>query len=58
MAACVMGIFDRQQQIILKIDFYDVDPQMFDNLMSIINEKQKQSKMKKGKGQRAAPLEE
>jgi hypothetical protein len=23
----------------LKIDFYDVDPQMFDNLMAIINEK-------------------
>ena len=41
MAACVMGIFDQQQQNILRIDFYDVDPQMFDNLMAIINEKNK-----------------
>lgn len=42
MAACVIGMFDQQQQETLKIDFYDIDPHMFDNLMQVINVKGKQ----------------
>jgi hypothetical protein len=40
-AACVISMFDKQQQDNLKIDFYDVDPQMYTHLMAIIIEKTK-----------------
>lgn len=55
MAACVMGIFDQQQQNILRIDFYDVDPQMFDNLMAIINEKNKAVRHSRGVKKEVSP---
>ena len=41
MAACVISMFNKQQQDTLKIDFYNTDPQMYNYLMSIIIEKSK-----------------
>lgn len=32
-------MFNQQQQDSVKIEFYDCDPQMFESLMAIINEK-------------------
>lgn len=36
MAACVVSLFEIQRQSKIKIDFYDVDPKMFDYLDEII----------------------
>jgi hypothetical protein len=40
----------------LRIDFYDVDPQMFDNLMAIINEKNKGIRHPRGVKKDSLPL--
>lgn len=52
MAACVISLFEVQRQSKIKIDFYDVDPKMFDYLDEIIQNADMPSKkrmMQQGK---------
>lgn len=41
-SSCVVNMFSAQQQMVISLDFYDTDPQMYMHLMTIITEKSKQ----------------